>query len=298
MRNDLPSRWADPARAVSRRGFLAASGGLVLATTALGRAAVAAGTSNKELSPLVLSSDLYSSPTPQRFVFAVAVGPDFASRGPAQVGFVPPSAPKGSKQTITLEPTTLHKRGLPKGRGVYVADLVFDEPGVWNGIVSTRGKQVPFAVEVQAQPVSPIVGSAASRAPSPTKADPLGVKPICTRQPPCPLHTASLSEVIGAGAPVAVMFATPALCQSQYCGPVLDELLEVRDRYPGVTFVHVEIYASNRGADLSPTVEAWGIQTEPWLYTVDPAGTIVGRIDGAFGRDEIVQQLDALVAPT
>jgi hypothetical protein len=62
-----------------------------------------------------------------------------------------------------------------------------------------------------------------------------------------------------------------------------------------VTFVHVEIYRSNRGADLSPTVEAWGLPSEPWLYTVDAAGVIAGRLDGAFGRDEIRAQLEALV---
>ena len=48
---------------------------------------------------------------------------------------------------------------------------------------------------------------------------------------------------------LAAMFATPALCQSQYCGPVLDELLALRDAYADkLTMAHVEIYTSNRGA--------------------------------------------------
>jgi hypothetical protein len=123
------------------------------------------------------------------------------------------------------------------------------------------------------------------------------VKPICTRTPKCPLHDVSLATVIGAGTPVAVMFATPALCQSQYCGPVLDELLDIRAPFAdAVTFVHVEIYRSNRGADVAPTVAAWGLPSEPWFYTIDPAGTIVGRLDGAFGGDEMRSQLEALAA--
>jgi hypothetical protein len=110
------------------------------------------------------------------------------------------------------------------------------------------------------------------------------------------LHKVSLSEVVGTGRPVAVLFATPALCQSQYCGPVLDELLDVRRPYEDrVAFVHVEIYRSNRGADLAPTVEAWGLPTEPWFFTIDGAGTITGRLDGAFGGDEMTAQLDTLV---
>ncbi|MCJ7439624.1 MAG: hypothetical protein MUP97_17950, partial [Acidimicrobiia bacterium] len=58
---------------------------------------------------------------------------------------------------------------------------------------------------------------------------------------------------------------------------------------------HVDIYRSSTGAELSPTVEAWGLESEPWLYTVDGAGTIVGRLDGAFGGNEMTARLDALV---
>ena len=117
--------------------------------------------------------------------------------------------------------------------------------------------------------------------------------------PPCPLHAQSLSDVIGAGKPVAVMFATPALCQTATCGPVLNQLLSLRKAYADrVTFVHVEIYRSNKGATVAPTVAAWNLPGEPWLFTIDGRGTVRGRLDGAFGRDEIRQELDALSLTT
>lgn len=249
-------------------------------------------TKRQPLSPLVLSSDLYASPDSQRLAFAIAKGSNFASVAPAQIELARP----GSTDGIVLD-TTLHKAGLPKGRGVYVAEPVFDVPGVWGAIALTRGRKVKFAVQVKEAPEAPAVGSAAPLVASPTKSEPLGVKPICTRVPRCPLHDVSLDELAGTGRPIAVLFATPALCQSAYCGPVLDELLELRGNYDGrIDFVHVEIYRSNTGADISPTVEAWGLPSEPWLYTVDAGGTIVGRIDGAFGGDEVATMLDALVA--
>jgi hypothetical protein len=247
---------------------------------------------SKALSPLVLSSDLYASPEPQRLAFAIARGAKFASGAPAQVALAPPGADEGE-----VYDTTLHRDGLPKGRGVYVAEVALDQPGAWNALALTRGKRVPFAIQVNPQPAAPAVGSAAPRAASPTRADTLGVKPICTRRPPCPLHEVSLADVIGTGKPVAVMFATPALCQSMYCGPVLDELLDVRGPFEdAVTFVHVEIYKSNQGADLAPTVEAWGLPSEPWFFTIDGAGTIVSRLDGAFGGDEVRAALEALTS--
>jgi hypothetical protein len=230
-------------------------------------------------------------------VFAIAQGTGpvektYASGARAQVAFAAP----GSTQATVL-PTKLYKDGLPKNRGVYVAQATFPEPGDWKAVLLVKGRMVPFAVTVKDTAEAPMIGSPAPRAASPTKANPLGVNPICTRRPACPLHPVSLSDVIGTGKLVAVMFATPALCQSQYCGPVLDELLKVVPRYQDrVTFVHSEIYTSNRGATLSPTVQAWNIPGEPWLYTVDGAGVIKGRIDGAFGSGEIVEQLDALVA--
>jgi hypothetical protein len=113
----------------------------------------------------------------------------------------------------------------------------------------------------------------------------------------CPLHTQSLSNVIGAGKPVAALFATPARCQSQYCAPVLDEFLDVIGAYGDrIVPVHIEIYQAPTGTALVPTLEAWQIETEPWLFGVDAAGTIQSRIDGAFGGTEMKTLLDALVA--
>jgi hypothetical protein len=279
---------------VSRRAFLAASGGLAIAATAWPEIAGAhhEPALGKGLGTLVLSSDLYASPEPQRFVFGLGSERGYVSGPPVSIGFVPPGTT--GRVDVTLDPTRFYKAGLPKGRGVYVAEPVLDTPGVWPGVALVKDRKIDLAVEVKEAPDAPQPGAAASRAASPTVADTLGVRPICTRHPRCPLHTDSLSEVLGAGTPVALLFATPARCQSEYCGPVLDTLLSVRDRYEGVTFVHVEIYLNNKTVELTPTVQAWGLLSEPWLFTIDATGTIVGALDGAFGRGEMVHLLDAL----
>lgn len=268
---------------------------MALATLTAGPAAarsLAQRPAKKQLSPLVLSSDLHASPDPQRFAFAIARGTRYASTAPAQVAFAAPGAREGA-----ILDTNLYKDGLPKGRGIYVVETAFPVAGVWKAAAITRGEQVPFAVQVKPLAEAPLPGTAAPRAASPTPADTLGVKPICTRRPACPLHDVSLSGVIGSGKPVAVLFATPALCQSQYCGPVLDELLEIMDPYRDeVAFVHVEIYESNRGATRAPTVAAWDLPSEPWLFTIGGDGVIEARLDGAFATNEMQAALDRLVA--
>lgn len=279
---------------LSRRAFLAMGGGLAIAGAAGWPASAGAAEpdASKALSALLVSNDLYVSPQPQRVAFVLYRGPTPATGPSARLALAPP----GSNQGQVVAARTM-SGGLPKGRGVYVVEAIFDQPGAYQGFVLTGGSKVPIALQVKAAAEEPVVGSMASRAASPTKQSPLGVDPICTRQPACPLHTVSLSDVIGAGRPVAVLFATPALCQTRYCGPVLDELLSVRKAFADrVTFVHVEIYQSNRGVDLAPTVTAWNIQYEPWFFTVDGTGTIRGRLDSAFGRDEITPLLQSLVA--
>ncbi len=277
----------------SRREFLYGAGGVALAG-ALGWSGVASAAvpaASTALSALLVSNDLYVSPDPQRVAFVIYRGPTPATGPPARLALAAP----GTHQGEVVDARRL-SGGLPKGRGVYVIEAVLDEAGVYEGQVLTRGQRVPLALQVHQTAAAPTPGMMASRAPSPTTQDSLGVNPICTRQPACPLHQVSLAEVIGTGRPVAVLFATPALCQTRYCGPVLDELLAARAPFESdITFVHVEIYASLTGNQESPTVLAWNLPYEPFLFTVDGSGTIQGRLDSAFAREEITPLLQSLV---
>ena len=277
---------------MSRRGFLTATGGLALAATLhLDVLSGEAAATSTALSALTVSIDPYASPQPQRIGVVLYRGAKPLAGPSVKVAFAPP----GSNQATVVD-AKLTKVGLPGGRGVYVTEPILDRPGDWNGVALVQGKRVGFVLAVKAAPEVAVIGTPAPRAASPTTTNPLGVNPICTRDPVCPLHTISLSDVIGTGMPVAAMFATPALCQTATCGPVLDQLLTVRKAYVGrVAFVHVEIYQSNKGVALSPTVAAWNLPGEPWLFTIDGTGIVRGRLDGAFGRDEVQAQVAALI---
>jgi hypothetical protein len=301
----FPARAGSPGTVspggISRRtllgGGLAAVGGLV-AAAALPEAANAL--DSTKYFPLVLSPWIYASAQPQRAVIALShsskQGIEYASGPAVKIRFKSPSG-----QWSPLVQTTYDRVGLPKGRGVYVTRATFDTPGVWKAEARAGGQKIPFAVQVESAPAGPVAGDMAPTAPSPTTTDPLGVNPICTRAPQCPLHTTSLSDVIGKGKPVVVLFATPARCQSQYCAPVLDEFLKVSEPYRDrASFVHVEIYKSltSSNNDLVPTVDAWKLPGEPAMFGVDTAGVVRTRIEGAFGGTEMQQQIDALLAPS
>ena len=282
-----------PLEPFSRRAFLALAGGtagaVLLAAcggddSSSGNAPTTETTDPDALTPGVISSDLFASPQPQRMAFIVQTQKGKpASVGPATIAF----APQGGSTGAFVD-AKLHTEGLPDERGIYVFQPTLTAAGIYEATVKTQGQTLSFPFQVAAKPEAPAPGTRAPLAPSATLAEEMGVNPLCTRDPQCPLHDTSLSAVIGKGKPVAVMFATPAYCQTQYCGPVLDQLLAFRDQYAGkIEFVHVEIYRDSSATKVTSTVEAWNIPSEPWLFGIDSTGKIVGRLDGAMASDEI-----------
>ena len=92
---------------------------------------------------------------------------------------------------------------------------------------------------------------------------------------------------------VLLLFATPALCQSRVCGPVVDIAEQVKASHEGDTaFIHMEIYNENElDNGLRPQVVAWNLLTEPWAFTIDRDGRIAARLEGAFSARELEEAL-------
>jgi hypothetical protein len=101
---------------------------------------------------------------------------------------------------------------------------------------------------------------------------------------------------MGQNTPVVLSFATPALCETATCGPVLDTLVKASSGLENkITFVHSEIFtALSRTAPNTPAVLAYHLQSEPLVFLADAKGTVVQRIDGLFGQGEIKAALSRL----
>ena len=174
----------------------------------------------------------------------------------------------------------------------------FDTPGPHVARVRYRGRDRTAAVLVEdpAKVQVPIPGKPLIVTPTPTVADNRGVSPICTRDPICPLHDVSLDAALAEKRPLAVLFATPALCQSRLCGPVLENLLSQHGAFGSrVRFLHVEIYTDMSGKTLAPAVQAYHLDNEPFLFLADAQGIVRDRLDNAFDRAEVRTALERLV---
>jgi hypothetical protein len=113
---------------------------------------------------------------------------------------------------------------------------------------------------------------------------------IDTRVPPATdLLKTDLADVVGKK-PVVITFATPQLCQSRVCGPVVDIVEQAKAKAPdGVVFIHQEIYKDNkaRQGNYQGPVVAWRLPTEPWTFVIAKSGRIAVRFEGPFSLGEL-----------
>jgi len=123
---------------------------------------------------------------------------------------------------------------------------------------------------------------------------------IDTRVPPAPdLLKDDYAKVVGKK-PVVITFATPLLCQSRVCGPVVDIVEQARaETSADVAFIHQEIYNDNQvNKGFRPQVVAWHLPTEPWTFVVNKKGRVSARFEGAFSTGELERAIAKVTRKT
>lgn len=210
---------------------------------------------------------------------------------------VQPVSPSGAP----LAAATVERHGAGIPSPYFPFEATFHEPGVWELVIGVGAARTSTELTIrppQELAVVPGPGDRLPSIPTPTTADPLGIDPLCTAQPVCPLHEVPLDRALAAGRPVALLVSTPAFCQTAICGPVLD-LVVARAAALGdrATFLHAEVYTDDRASETTPTVDALGLRHEPSLFLADGGGVVRRRLDYTFDADELDASLTALLAP-
>lgn len=207
-------------------------------------------------------------------------------------------ARKESLEVATQYRSRQTSADLESGDTFYVANVAYASRGahVPIGLVRLDGRLVvadaPAALTVGNRNGPPDVGHRAIRVNTQTGADVGGdLTKLSTRVPPAPdLLQDDFADVLGKK-PVVLVFATPALCQSRTCGPVVDIAEQVRAQNgKGVTFIQQEIYQDNDpGKPVRSQVARWRLPTEPWAFVIDRRGRIASRFEGVFSVGELAR---------
>jgi hypothetical protein len=186
-------------------------------------------------------------------------------------------------------------------RGLYVARVSFEAPGEWTVQLQPAGRQAtPVTTFTVVEDTSvPEVGDAAPVVATRTSADHPLVEITTDPDPEPAFYELSLDDALSNGRPTVVVFATPAFCITQTCGPLLDQVQSLFVEHPDVNFLHVEIYENLDAAtfDELRTVAAvteWGLPSEPWVFFIDAAGMVTARLEGAASEAEIDAALSSM----
>jgi hypothetical protein len=186
----------------------------------------------------------------------------------------------------------------PSGaKAVYVSEVPIPKSGqrVVTGVaringrmVRTTGFEISIPKHITGGP--PDVGQRPPIIHTPTLASVAGnASKIDTRIPPAPdLLKTDYAGVVGKK-PIVITFATPLLCQSRVCGPVVDVVEQVRaSTNKDVAFIHQEIYKDNNvSKGFQTNVTAWRLPTEPWTFVIDKKGRVSSRFEGAVSVGEL-----------
>jgi len=114
-------------------------------------------------------------------------------------------------------------------------------------------------------------------------------------------YTTSLDESLADGRPTLLLFATPAFCQTRFCGPSYEIFNELYGIYKDeINFIHVEVFSGLPNPEINnyavtPAMEQFGLESEPWVFLINKNGVVLYRVEGLFTLDELKKNINAFL---
>ena len=205
----------------------------------------------------------------------------------------------------------------PGERGIFITNLTFDlaaagtgpQDGLWELQITTSTAEgidvaVRTALRVAEQSSTPAIGAPAPPSMTLTSAAGEDLSTITSASKPDPdLYKLSIHQALLEKKPLVVVFARPAFCVSATCGPQVEMVSQIKERYRDqANFIHVEVFENPHliqggrpGGELVAAVEEWGLPTEPWTFVVDREGRVRAKFEQFTSAEEIEAALKDLL---
>lgn len=219
---------------------------------------------------------------------------------------------------------------------VYVAYAEFDEAGDWGVEITgtVDGNEIgaiTLGFQVQEPDAVLSVGDPAPKSKQALASDVDDTSEIDSMVPPDPMHDLTIEDAVTSGSPSVILFGTPAFCETQTCGPIMQAvMLPLYEQYrEQANFIHVEPYfleAARSGvgfcavpafnaefarqgigegsgtcepvpeADIEAVGQSWNLTVEPVIFVVDSEGIIAGKFQAVTGLEEVEAVLTPLLS--
>lgn len=119
---------------------------------------------------------------------------------------------------------------------------------------------------------------------------------LTTRRPPDSQNEVDFALALGER-PLALLFTTPAFCQSRVCGPVTDVAEQIKGELgEKADVIHMEIYNDN-DPDLGvrDQVRRFNLPSDTWLFVIGADGRVRQAVEGPFGSGEMREWLEEAI---
>ena len=206
-----------------------------------------------------------------------------------------------------VEAVPVHREG--ETAVSFVATVDAPSAGRWRlDLTDANGAAASLEITAMEPGATARLGAAAPRIATPTLADVGGYPAVITtvRDPDLRLSTTSTAQAMAAGKPYVLLIDSSRFETTPACGRALLIVKHLVDRWPGVTFIHLEPYEYSvvsgvpvlNGTLTDPPVNryarAWGMgeppwppTAQPWMYVVDGAGIVRAKYTGIMGSDDV-----------
>ena len=260
-----------------------------------------------EFGVIVISTDLALGAN--RVIFGVVDREGMPVRAPqAQVQaayFVP-----GQEATEVRASAIAQFMRWPTGsQGIFSTNLELDTPGFWQLEVSVvsedRGLvEAVGAFQVKEKSDTPSIGDPAPASVTPTLAGVADIATITSSPVPDPdLYRLSVHQALEARKPLVVVFATPAFCVTATCGPQVQVVSQLKERFQDqANFIHVEVFedphlieGGRPAGGFVPSVAEWNLPTEPWTFVLDQAGRVRAKFEAFTTEEELASALEEVL---
>ncbi|MDP6548955.1 MAG: hypothetical protein QF659_02635 [Dehalococcoidia bacterium] len=197
-------------------------------------------------------------------------------------------------------------------QGIFKVNLELDTSGVWQlevDVTTDDGTPVTGKGKLMVRPQS-ITAAIGSRPPASSTLtlddvdDVDDLSTITSSTDPDPdLYRLSVGQGLKAGKPLVVVFATPAFCVTATCGPQVEIVSSLKDRFADeANFIHVEVFSNPHeieadrpsGGFVEAVVE-WSLPTEPWVFIMDKNGLVAAKFEGFTTAEELEAALREVV---
>ena len=189
---------------------------------------------------------------------------------------------------------------VPDVRGLYAFYMEIPGPGTFQITMDAGplGELGPIGLVTVDDPLVVSPGDDAPISNTRTSADVDLVDLTSDPNPDPSFYELSVAEAVESG-PSVIVFATPAWCTSQSCGPLLDQVKELSAGFPSLNYVHIEIYENIHVSSfdeliLVPSVTDWSLPSEPWIFVTDANGVVRASFEGAASDDELSRAFEAV----